>query len=140
MHLPRYWSKKHMLHQRTQTYGVVSLYCWPPVYFFGFICFAYVELATNSFIWLNPNQSNWRSAVQWYFPLWWVFSGYTFIRTLFSDLVSLGPSHPPAWSGLRPLVDTHAMKKIYLNNCTHILFGSKRWYKRNCFSSIGDPG
>ena len=23
----------------------------------------------------NTNQSNWRSAVQWYFPLWWVFSG-----------------------------------------------------------------
>ena len=28
-------------------------------------------------VWSNPNQSNRWSAVQWYFLLWWVFSGYT---------------------------------------------------------------
>ena len=36
--------------------------------FFGFSCFAYVELVTYLLVWSNPNQSNRRSAVQIYFP------------------------------------------------------------------------
>ena len=40
---------------------------------FGFRCFANVELAAALVAWSNPNQSN-RSDIQWYFPLWWVFS------------------------------------------------------------------
>ena len=44
---------------------------------FGFSWFAYVELASTLFDWLNPNQSNRRSAKQWYFPLWRVFSAVT---------------------------------------------------------------
>ena len=43
---------------------------------FGFSYFACVESASESAlrVWLNPNLSNRRSAVQWYFPLSWVFS------------------------------------------------------------------
>ena len=41
---------------------------------FWFSCFAYVKLASALLVWLNPNQSNRRSAKQWYFPLRWVFS------------------------------------------------------------------
>ena len=39
-------------------------------------CFAYVELDRDLQVWSNPNQSNWRSTVQWYFALRskWVFS------------------------------------------------------------------
>ena len=33
-----------------------------------FSCFAYVEWTTVLLVWSNPNQSNRRSAVQWYFP------------------------------------------------------------------------
>ena len=35
---------------------------------FWFSCFAYVEWTTVLLVWSNPNQSNRRSAVQWYFP------------------------------------------------------------------------
>ena len=31
-------------------------------------------LMLNLLVWSNPNQSNRRSAIQWYSPLWWVFS------------------------------------------------------------------
>ena len=39
--------------------------------------FAYAQLVTYLLVWLNPNQSNRRSAVHWHFPLRskWVFSG-----------------------------------------------------------------
>ena len=40
-----------------------------------FIGFVFNCFARASLVWLNPNQSNRRSAVQWYFPLWWVLSG-----------------------------------------------------------------
>ena len=40
-----------------------------------FIGFVFNCFARASLVWLNPNQSNRRSAVQWYFPLWWVTSG-----------------------------------------------------------------
>ena len=40
----------------------------------GFGCFAYVELGTDLLVWLNPNQSNRGSAVQWHFPIWRVIS------------------------------------------------------------------
>ena len=45
--------------------------------YFGFSSFAYVELDRDFQVWSNPNQSNRRSVVQWYFPLQckWVFSG-----------------------------------------------------------------
>ena len=38
--------------------------------------FAYVALDRDLQVWSNPNQSNWRSTVQWYFALRskWVFS------------------------------------------------------------------
>ena len=39
------------------------------VYLFGVSCFAYCELATDLLILQNPNQSNRRSAIQWYFPI-----------------------------------------------------------------------
>ena len=42
----------------------------------GFSCFAYVKLDRDLQVWLNPNQSNRRYAVQLYFPLQskWVLS------------------------------------------------------------------
>ena len=39
------------------------LYGWPPVYFFGFSCFAYVELSTYLLVWSSSNKSNRRSAI-----------------------------------------------------------------------------
>ena len=45
---------------------------------FRFRYFAYVELASALLVWSNPNQSNRKSAVQWYFPLKSVFSEWTF--------------------------------------------------------------
>ena len=39
-------------------------------------CFCNVELASASLVCSNPNQSNRMSAIQWYFPLWWVFSDF----------------------------------------------------------------
>ena len=44
---------------------------------FGFSCFVVFKRSTDLLVWPNPNQSNKRSAVQWYFPLRskWVFSG-----------------------------------------------------------------
>ena len=44
---------------------------------FGFRCFAYAEFVTYLIVWLNPNQSNRRLAVQWCFPYRrkWMFSG-----------------------------------------------------------------
>ena len=47
--------------------GEVWLYSWPPVYFFGFSCLAIAKW-TVLLVWSNPNQSNRRSATQWYFP------------------------------------------------------------------------
>ena len=43
---------------------------------FGINWFAYAELETYLLVGLNPNQSNRRSVVQWYFPLQstWAFS------------------------------------------------------------------
>ena len=44
-------------------------------FLFGFSCFVYVELDAYYLVSLNPNQSNRRSDLQWYFPLRskWVF-------------------------------------------------------------------
>ena len=46
------------------------------LYWLGFSCFAYVELDRDLQVWLNPDQPNRRSAIQWYFILQskWVFS------------------------------------------------------------------
>ena len=38
------------------------------LYLFIFSCFAHVTLITCLLVWLNPSQSNRRSAIQWYFP------------------------------------------------------------------------
>ena len=46
---------------------------------FGFSYFAYVEWSTVLLVWSNPNQANRKSAVQWYFPQWWVFSVLDFV-------------------------------------------------------------
>ena len=73
-----YWLRWRRLHRpENTTLGEVSLYGWPPVYPLGFSCFAYVELATDLLVRSNPNPSNRRSTVQWYFPLWWVNSALT---------------------------------------------------------------
>ena len=55
--------------------GEVSLYGWPPVYFVWnqLICLWWIKRVL--LVWSNPNQSNRRSAVQWFFPIWWVFYG-----------------------------------------------------------------
>ena len=36
-------------------------------YLFEFSCFVYIEFETDLLVWSNPNQSNRRPAVQWYF-------------------------------------------------------------------------
>ena len=58
------------------------------VYFIGLESAALLtqNLITDFLVWLDPNQSNRRSAVQWYFPLQskWVFSDWT-IWTLATD-------------------------------------------------------
>ena len=58
--------------QRTFTYfvrGSITVRLTSCLDWLGFRCFAYVELARGLQVWLNPNQSNRRSAVQCYFPL-----------------------------------------------------------------------
>ena len=47
----------------------------------GFSWFDCVELDRDLQVWLNPNQSNRRSAVQWYFPFQskWVFSAVIYL-------------------------------------------------------------
>ena len=56
--------------------------------------FAYVELTIILLIWWNPNQSNRRPAVHWYFPLWWVFSASTkpFLRWSQRTLCDIHPN------------------------------------------------
>ncbi len=49
--------------------GKVSLYCWPPVWLVWnqlYVNWQYLFLFAEQ---TNPNQSNRRSTVQWYFPL-----------------------------------------------------------------------
>ena len=41
---------------------------------FGFSCLVFVVWTTVLLVWSKPKQSNRRSAVLWYFILWWVFS------------------------------------------------------------------
>ena len=61
------YSSKY-LGQRTLTIGIESLCASPPVYSVWFSCFATVELVTALLVCSNSNQSNRRSAIQWYFP------------------------------------------------------------------------
>ena len=63
------WSMTKRI-QRTLTWGEVeSLYSWPHVYlvWIQLALLTYVELAIALLVWSNPNQSNRRSAIQWYF-------------------------------------------------------------------------
>ena len=65
---PKYFSYKHYgINLRTLTEGEISLYGWPPIFLFGFSCFAYEEWIIL-LVWSNPNQSYRRLVVQWYFP------------------------------------------------------------------------
>ena len=64
----------HVLHKGNYHCTADLLFDW-----LGFSCFANVELDRDLQVWSNPNQSNRRSAVQWYFPLWWVFSALALI-------------------------------------------------------------
>ena len=63
----------HLLCKGKYQFTAVLLFVW-----FRFSYFACVELETFLLVCLNPNQSNRRSAVQWYFPLQsnWVFSAF----------------------------------------------------------------
>ena len=66
-----------------------SLFCLEPT---ALLCLYWIkismiELASDLLVWLNPNQSNRRSALQWYFPLWWVFFEQT-----------IRPPRRPNWS------------------------------------------
>ncbi len=49
--------------------GEVSLYCWPPVWLVWNQLSAYRQFLFLFAKQANPNQSNRRSTVQWYFPL-----------------------------------------------------------------------
>jgi len=49
--------------------GEVSLYHWPPVWLVWISLFCKWKQKMSVVIQLIPNQSNWRSMVQWYFPL-----------------------------------------------------------------------
>ena len=55
---------------------------------FGFSCFAYVEWRTVLLVWSNQKQPNRRSAIQQYFPLWWVVSGVG-NRRIYSSCASI---------------------------------------------------
>ena len=46
------------------------------------LLFAAVEWTSLLLVTSNQNQSNRRSTVQWYFPLWWVFSDCTNINVV----------------------------------------------------------
>ena len=50
----------------------------------GYSCFSHAKLVTYLLVWLNQNQSNRRSAVQWYFPLWskWVLTGLSIVNVI----------------------------------------------------------
>ena len=54
----------------------------------GFSCFACIELDRYLQVWLNPNQSNRKSAAQLYFLFWrkWVFSGLAYFTYASSNL------------------------------------------------------
>jgi len=51
------------------TKGEVSLYCWPPVWLVWNQLYDYWQFLFLFAKQTNPNQSNRRSMVQWYFPL-----------------------------------------------------------------------
>ena len=57
---------------------------------YGFSCFAHVKLVSALLVWLNLNQSNRRSVVPWYFPLWWVVS----VQRNWNRLKGDGPVRP----------------------------------------------
>ncbi len=49
--------------------GKVSQYSWPPVWLVCISLFCKQKQKLSVVLQLIPNQSNWRSTVQWYFPL-----------------------------------------------------------------------
>ena len=53
-----------------------------------FSCFVELKLKTDLLVLPNPNRSNRRSAIEWYFPLWskWVFSALSFGRSFTSEV------------------------------------------------------
>ena len=53
----------HLLHKGKYHCTTDLLFDW-----FGFSCFVELKLQTDLLVWPNPNRSNRRSAVQWYFP------------------------------------------------------------------------
>jgi len=55
------WSREHL-------WGEASLYGWPPVWPVGNVCPCSTKIQCTQHKRTFPNQSNRRSAVQWYFP------------------------------------------------------------------------
>ena len=50
--------------------GSITVWCWPPVWLLWIQHPCYVvKITTDLIVWLNPIQSQRRSAVQWYLPL-----------------------------------------------------------------------
>ena len=55
--------------------GEGSLYGWSPVLLDWIQLFHNIQISTNFIFWSNTILFNWRPAVQWSFPLWWVLYG-----------------------------------------------------------------
>ena len=81
---------------------LVKHYTWRNNYEMLFLL-RFVELGFALLIWSNPNQSNRRSVIQWYFSLWWVFSGFSNTSTPDSEaslhllISSCASSLPNLW-------------------------------------------
>ncbi len=79
--------------------GEVSLYHWPPVWL------VWNQLYDNwQFLFLfskqtNPNQSNWRSIVQWYFPLQFSLT-YSFCKLDLFEMLKYLSFTSLKWSSL----------------------------------------
>jgi hypothetical protein len=73
--------------------GEVSLYCWPPVWLFWNQLYDYRQFLFLFVKQTDPNQSNRRSMVQWYFP----FSIPSFLLFLLSWFLLELDSNPQTW-------------------------------------------
>ena len=90
-------------------------------FLFGFSCFDYVELETYLLVWLNPNQSNRMSAVQWYFPLW-----STLVISGTGNILAINPTWPLC---KRPKQSFYSMSMLSFDCCA-CKKGTSQWLSK----------
>ena len=92
-------------------------------YLFGFSCFAFVEWTKALLFRSNPNQSNRRSAVKWYFSLWnrLVLSGEFLSEDRKSRIEREREREREEWSSSRSVL----MRNWFQINLGRFVIGSK---------------